>query len=91
MKLRTLAEMLEYKDTRSVLNWCKKNNISIVNAGKARYVSAAQIDMFFEQQLNNEGAPHNIIKAQHKVGYKPVDIKKRSKAAQDFLRNLGLD
>lgn len=93
MKLNALAELLEYKDTRSVLNWCKKNNISIVNAGKARYVSATQVDMFFEQQLNKAGVSQDLVNALRKdgsAGYKSVDIRKRSKAAQDLLRNLGM-
>jgi hypothetical protein len=51
MKLSELANLLEYDDERSVLNWCKANKIPVVIAGKAKYVVSTFIDMYFNDEV----------------------------------------
>lgn len=71
MKLSELAELLEYNDNRSVINWCKKNRILIVHVGKANYVASNQINRFFEDKFKgfvdkNYPNPDQIIDANNK-------------------------
>ena len=51
MKLSELGFLLEYEDERSILNWCKKNKIPVVHAGKAKYVLNDFINQFFKNDI----------------------------------------
>lgn len=52
MKLSELGFLLEYEDERSVINWCNKNKIQVINFGKCKYVISTFIDMFFENEIS---------------------------------------
>lgn len=51
IKLSELAELLEYNDERSVINWCKKNGILVAHLGKAKYVATTQVNKYFESKF----------------------------------------
>jgi hypothetical protein len=68
MNLSELGALLEYEDERSIINWCKKNKIPVIYAGKAKYVLTLFVDRFFENQFNsfintNYDQPDQIINA----------------------------
>lgn len=51
MKLSELGILLEYEDERSIINWCGKNKIPVIDAGKAKYVISTFIDLYFENAV----------------------------------------
>lgn len=51
MKLSELGLLLEYEDERSITNWCRKNKIPVIDAGKAKYVISTFIDLYFENEV----------------------------------------
>ncbi|HTA84530.1 MAG TPA: hypothetical protein VK783_16420 [Bacteroidia bacterium] len=68
MKLSELATLLDYLDTRSTINWCRKNNILVAHVGKAKYVASEQIEMFFDGKFkrfanHNYPNPDKVIDA----------------------------
>jgi hypothetical protein len=73
--LDELEQLLGYSDTRSTQNWCRKNKIQILKAGKKSYVLSNMIDIFFQKQLagffgatnNNCGAILDAIKKDNTV------------------------
>ena len=58
MKLSELGELLEYDDTRSIINWCKNNKILVMHIGKAKYVTCIQIELLFENKLKQFANKH---------------------------------
>ena len=70
MKLSELGDLLEYSDQRSILRWCKQNQILIFHVGKARYVASEMIDKYFENKLKgfanrHYDEPNQIMDAYH--------------------------
>jgi hypothetical protein len=49
--LSDLKILLQYKDTRSVCDYCRRNSVEILGTGKRRYVLAAA---FQRSQLNEK-------------------------------------
>ena len=49
LNLKDLMQELNYKDLRAVRNWCKKNGILIIIAGKAEYVIEANYKQVIEK------------------------------------------
>jgi len=51
IKLSELGPLLDYEDMRSISNWCIKNNIPILSAGKQKYVPSNLVNLYFENSL----------------------------------------
>ena len=58
MKLSDLAIHLEYDDLRSVVKWCKKQNILILYEGKGKFVSSEMVALVFENQFKKFSERH---------------------------------
>ena len=51
IELAELAEHLDYKDIRSIENWCKEKKLPIIKMGKKKYTVSAFLDLFIETEL----------------------------------------
>ena len=49
LELNEIKKMLNYKDFRSVLNWCKKNGVFIFSQGNSQFVNKTQFQMAFQK------------------------------------------
>jgi hypothetical protein len=56
--LSELAEHLGYTDERSVLNWCRKNKIMVIHAGKRKYVPSELMRIYYEKQFEKYISQH---------------------------------
>ena len=55
-----IKKMLNYKDFRSVNNWCTKNNVHIINQGNSQFVNRSEFMLAFYKPFVS------LLKAKHK-------------------------
>jgi len=80
MRLSELGEKLGYSDPRSILNWCKKNKIAVMQSGKIKYVASAQIELYYENQFKDYVTKHCANPEQVMDAYHNDDKVKLSEA-----------
>jgi len=52
IELEDFKKKLGYKDSRSILKWCKKNGITIIKLGKKKYCYKETLDNYLKKELS---------------------------------------
>lgn len=93
IEIEELMNFLGYKSERSVLSWCRKNNISIQTFGKKKYADAIAFKSLISKSLGIEN------RTDFTKGHRPTDnirnpgpgssnSKPHGEAAQNFLNKF---
>ncbi len=73
LNIETLADLLNFKDPRSVRRWCEKNNVFIIKQGKQECVSQISFEEAFNMPLiinlkNKYGSDWDVVYKIHQEG-----------------------
>ncbi len=52
IELEDLKKKLGYKDNRSLLKWCRRSGITIIQLGKKKYCNKETLDNYLKKELS---------------------------------------